>query len=221
MLRKFTVLLTLLSVSFLTEAQTVAVQGETLTLEKCREMALQNNKQLQVSREKMKAAGYQRKEAFAAYLPAIDFAGGYTYNQKKISIFDSDQLLPTKSFNLATQKYEFNLVKNPETGMPVKGPDGQYIPETVALIPKEAMTYDIHNVFFGAVTLTQPIFMGGKIVAMNRLTGFAEQLAEAMKDNEAENIVYAVDGAYWQVVSLEAKYKLAVSYVNQIGRAHV
>ena len=206
--------MTLLSVSFLTEAQTSAVQGGTLTLEKCREMALQNNKQMKVRQEKVKAAGYQRKEAFAAYLPAIDFAGGYTYNQKKLSIFDSDQLLPTKSFDLATQKYEFNLVKNPATGMPIKGPDGQYIPETVALIPKKAMTYDIHNVFFGAVTLTQPIYMGGKIVAMNRLTGFAERLAEAMKDNEAENIVYAVDGAYWQVVSLEAKHRLAVSYVN-------
>ena len=49
---------------------------------------------------------------------------------------------------------------NPETGMPIKGPNGQYVPSTVALIPKEAMTYDIHNVFFGAVTPTQPYIHG-------------------------------------------------------------
>lgn len=185
-----------------------------LTLEKCRQLALQNNKQMRIRSEKVQAARYQKKEAFAAYLPAIDFAGGYAYNQKNLSIFDSDQMLPTKSFDLKTGKYEFNLVTNPETGMPIKGPDGQYVPSTVALIPKEAMEFDIHNVFFGAVTLTQPIYMGGKIVAMNKLTGFAEQLAESMRDSEAENIIYAVDGAYWQVVSLLAKQKLAVSYVN-------
>lgn len=188
-------------------------QTQQLTLEKCRELALQNNKQILIGAEKVRAAGYQKKEAFAAYLPAIDFNGGYFYNQKNLSLFDSDQMLPTKTFDLATQSYQFNLVKNPYTGEPIKGPDGQYVPETVALIPKEAMEFDIHNVFFGAVTLTQPIFMGGKIVAMNKLTGFAEDLARAMHSNEAQNVVYAVDGAYWQVVSLEAKEKLALSYV--------
>ncbi len=195
-------------------AQT-APTGETLlTLEGCRELALKNNKQMAINNEKVRQAGYQKKEAFAAYLPSIDFAGGYTYNQKNLSIFDSDQLLPTKSFDLATQSYQFNLVKNPVTGEPVAGPNGQPIPSEVALIPKEAMTFDIHHVFFGAVTLTQPVYMGGKIVAMNKLTGFAQQLAEAMKDNESQNIIYAVDAAYWQVVSLEAKQKLAESYVN-------
>ena len=187
--------------------------GGVVSLDSCRQMALHNNKQMRIRAESVNMAHYQNKEAFAAYLPAIDFAGGYTYNQKKLSIFDSDQLLPTKSFDLATQSYQFNLVKNPMTGEPIKGPDGQYVPETVALIPKEAMTYDIHNVFFGAVTLTQPIYMGGKIVAMNRITKYAEEIARAMRNNEAENVVYAVDGAYWQVVSLKAKEELAESYV--------
>ncbi len=186
----------------------------TLTLEKCRSLALVNNKDMRMAQQRIKTADYQKREAFAAYLPALDFAGGYMYNHKDISIFSSDQLLPTKTFNPQTQSYEFNLVKNPETGMPIKGPDGQYIPSEVALIPKDAMTYDIHNVFFGAVTLTQPIYMGGKIVAMNKITGFARDLAMALHNNEAENVIYAVDAAYWQVVSLKAKYKLAVSYVN-------
>lgn len=185
-----------------------------VSLDSCRSMALARNKGLSIARAGIQKAEYQKKEAFAAYLPALDFAGGYMYNQKELSIFDKDQLLPTKTFNPATQSYEFNLAKNPMTGEPIKGPDGQYIPETVALIPKEAMTYDIHNVFFGAVTLTQPIFMGGKIVAMNKITGYAHKLAEAMHRSEAEDVIYAVDAAYWQVVSLKAKHKLAKSYVN-------
>lgn len=177
-------------------------------------MALNNNKKLRMQSERVKAAGYTKDEAFAAYLPAIDFAGGYMYNSKKISVFDSDQMLPVKNFDLQSQSYQFSVVKNPVTGEPVKGPDGQYIPDQVALIPKDAMTYDIHNVFFGAVTLTQPIYMGGKIVALNKMARLNEQLQTELKSNAAQDIVYAVDAAYWQVVSLKAKKKLADSYVN-------
>lgn len=190
-----------------------ARSADVVTLDSCRNMALRSNKQLMISRSNIDKARYQKDAAFAAYLPALDFAGGYVYNQRKLSIFDSDQLLPTKTFNPTTGGYDFNLVTNPQTGLPVTTPDGQYIPSTVALIPKESMTYDIHNVFFGALTLTQPIYMGGKIVALNRITRDAELLATAMHQAEAENVIYAVDAAYWQVVSLKAKYELAESYV--------
>lgn len=192
----------------------VSAQPAQTSLEECRKMALESNKQLMISRASIKKAGYQKGEALAAYLPAIDFAGGYTYNQRELSIFDSDQLLPTKSFDPSTGTYQFNLVKDPATGMPIKGPNGEYIPSTVALIPKEAMTYDIHNVFFGAFTLTQPIYMGGKIVALNKIARSAEELSQSMYENEVENVIYAVDAAYWQVVSLRAKYELAQSFVN-------
>ncbi len=196
------------------EAEEAPVLPGLTSLEEFRKMALDNNKQLMMARQRIRKAEYQKKEAFAAYLPGIDFAGGYLYNQRELSIFDSDQLLPTKSFDLKTQSYQFNLVTDPATGAPIKGPDGQYIPSTVALIPKEAMTYDIHNVFFGAITLTQPVYMGGKIVAMNALTRAAEKAAREMHIAEAENVIYAVDAAYWQVVSLKAKEKLAKSYVE-------
>lgn len=195
-------------------AEGAAAGSAVYTLEQCRSLALANNKQLMIARQSMDKAHYQNKEAFAAYLPALDFAGGYMYNQKELSIFSKDQLLPIKTFNPATNSYDFNLVTNPATGQPIKTPDGQYIPSQVALIPKESMTYDIHNVFFGAVTLTQPVYMGGKIVAMNRLTKYAEELAQQMHLSEAENVVYAVDAAYWQVVSLKNKRDLAVAYVN-------
>lgn len=213
------IVLALINVSIIVSG-TLTAKGQTapaaqaVSLDSCRAMALSNNRQLRARSEAIKMTGYQKKEALAAYLPALDFEGGYMYNQKNIAIFGSDQLLPTKTFDPATQSYQFNIVKNPATGQPVLGPGGQPIPETVALIPKEAMTYNIHNVFGGAVTLTQPIFMGGKIVAMNRLTHYAEKLAQAAKNAEAENVIYAVDAAYWQVVSLKAKKKLADSYVN-------
>ena len=213
---RFTVISVILSAALQGMSQEpgpVVAEGSTLTLAQCRDLALGNNKNLRRGAEELRAAGYQKKEAFAAYLPSIDFAGGYMYNQKELSMFDSDQLLPVKTFNIEKQGYEFNVVKNPMTGEPIKV-GGQFVPEQVAYLPKEALTYDIHNVFFGAVTLTQPIFMGGKIVAMNKITGYAEELAKSRLDYSVTDVIYAVDAAYWQVVSLKAKQQLAESYVN-------
>lgn len=199
------------------------------SLDSCRALALANNKELMVKAEKVRQAGYTKKEAFAAYLPGIDFAGGYTYNQKKLSIFDSDQHLPVGTFDPLTKGYKYEQATFPAMGadgkpiigadgkpvtVPLTLPDGTPIPAQTALIPKEAMEFDIHNVFFGAVTLTQPIYMGGKIVALNKLADINEQASIELKRNEEQNVIYAVDAAYWTVVSLKAKHELAKSYVN-------
>ena len=189
-----------------------SVANEPLSLDSCRNMALRNNKTMQIAQERLKAAEYQKKEAFAAYLPGFDFTGTYFYNQKEISLLSGDQMLPTKSFNPQTGQYDYNILVGAD-GKPVLTPDGQPIPTQVAVIPKEAMTFDIHNVFGGAVTLTQPIFMGGKIIALNKMADYAKDLAGEMQKTAEKEVVYAVDAAYWQVVSLGEKKKLADSYI--------
>ena len=191
----------------------IQVQGA-VSLDSCRAMALRNNKQMLINATRIEGAEYQREVARAAYFPSIDFVGGYTYNQKELSIFDSDQMLPVKTFNPATGSYEFTIAKNPITGKPITSPDGRPVPQEVALIPKEAMTYNTHNLFFGALTLTQPVYMGGKIKALNRITEYSTQMAEMQHQRDAEDIIYNVDVAYWQVVSLDAKERLAESYVS-------
>ena len=207
-MRKF-----LLSVVFLS---VLPVAGHCeVSLDSCRRMAIANNKEILQQQIKIEQAGYQRKQAEAAYLPSFDFEGGYIYNQKKLSLVDGDQLLPTKTFNPATGSYDFNLVKDPATGLPIMH-DGSPIPSQVALLPKSALTYDIHNVFAAAVTMTQPIYMGGKIRAMNNITHYAEELAKNMRDTKVQDVVYSVDEAYWRVVSLVAKKKLVESYLKLV-----
>ena len=196
----------------------VVGQGEALaqvSLDSCRRMAIAKNKEIIQQQIKIEQAGYQRKQAEAAYLPSLDFEGGYIFNQKKLSLVDQDQLLPTKSFNPATGTYDFNLLTDPATGMPIMN-NGQPIPSQVALLPKSALTYDVHNVFAASLTLTQPIYMGGKIRAMNNITHYAEQLAQSMHSTKVQDVVYSVDEAYWRVVSLVAKQKLAESYLKLV-----
>ena len=195
----------------------LAMSAQVVTLDSCRHMALRNNKEIQQSALAIEKAGYQRKEAAAAYLPQFDFTAGYIYNSRKVSLIKEDQMLPTKSFNMQTGQYDYNLVIDPRTGAPLQV-DGQYVPSTVALLPKSGLTYNIHNLMGGALTVTQPIYMGGKITAMNQITELAQQLAHEMRESKIEDVIYNVDAAYWQVVSLCAKQQLAQSYVSLVQK---
>ncbi len=198
-------------------AISVMALAQVVTLDSCRNMALRNNKEIQQATLGIEKAGYQRKEAAAAYLPQFDITAGYIYNSRKVSLIKEDQMLPTKSFNPQTGAYDFNLLIDPATGYPVQV-DGQYVPTTVALLPKSGLTYNIHNLMGGALTVTQPIYMGGKITAMNQITELAQQLSREMRESKVEDVIYSVDAAYWQVVSLCAKQKLALSYVDLVQR---
>lgn len=187
-----------------------------VSLDSCRNMALRNNKAIRVAVENVRGAGYLNKAAKAAYLPGIDFAGGYIHNQHGISLLGESAKLPTMSFDPATMGYKPNILTGPD-GRPVVDPKtGSMIPTEVAVIPKEAMEFDTRNVFAGAFTLTQPVFMGGTIRAMNQITKYAEKMAEAMHNNAVQDVVFAVDEAYWQVVSLKEKKKLAESFVQLV-----
>ena len=67
-----TILAALLAAGSLS-AQDTTAPSAAMTLEQCRELALQSNKQLMISRARIQKAHYQNREAFAAYLPAFDF----------------------------------------------------------------------------------------------------------------------------------------------------
>ena len=207
--------LTILAVCLCAAASPAAAQR--FTLDSCRNMAIHNNKAVRMAEEGIKGAGYARQASKAAYLPGLDFAGSYMYNQRNIELLGENALLPTMSFDPSTGSYVYNAVTNPQTGQPVIDPSsGMPVPSQVAVIPKEAMSYDMHNVFFGAVTLTQPVYMGGQLRAMNEITKYAEKLAQSMRNSAVQEVVYAVDAAYWNVVSLQHKKVLAESYVSLI-----
>lgn len=80
----------------------------------------------------------------------------------------------------------------------------------------DALRTDTRNVTAAALMLTQPIYMGGKIVAYNKITNYAEQIADAQADIKVQDLVVQVETAYWQIVSLESKRELALSYKSLI-----
>ena len=172
---------------------------QTLTLEECRNLAIQNNKELQISGQKVKAADEERKAAFTKYFPQLSAMGGYMWNQKDINLLDMDALSAKLGSALGP------IAQLPVFGQLLGGVD-------------EMQHLDVQNIWVGGVSLVQPVFMGGKIVSYNQITKYARKLAESMNDLQLQEVIYKTDETYWQVISLVNKKKLADAYVNLLRK---
>ena len=197
-----------------------------LNLDSCRALALRNNKQMSISRVKQEVAANVRKAARTKYLPHISALGGYEYTSKEISILNNDQKEALNS-----------LGTNLKDGIVSKvGPYAQILP---AALQQQlgtdlnqlagflnmggqnivnAFRTDTRNMFAGAILVTQPVFMGGAIIAMNKMADAGEQLAANSAEAKRQATLYEIDQAYWQVVSLRHKQKLAQGYLDLVKK---
>lgn len=199
----------------------------TLNLDSCRALALSNNKELRMSKEKVNAAHYQQKAAFTNFLPKIDMMGAYMRTEKEISLLSDDQKSAISNIGTAVapmgQKLQQILSSDPSLApllTPLQSVMGT-LPGALNQVGQgmvDALRTDTRNMFGGMVTLTQPIFMGGKIIAYNKITKFAEQLAESQHATELQDVILNTDQAYWQVISLVNKKKLAESFLELVKK---
>jgi len=200
-----------------------------LQLEDCRQMALTHNKSIQMAQESVKAATELKKAAFTQFLPNFSANGAYTWNQKNLSLLSEDAYLPVYNMSASGAiNYQGSWNNSfSSTGVPLDANNNPFNPKTnpekiqwknYALLPKSALEYDINNVFAGSVGFTQPIFMGGKIKELYNIAKYGESLAEAKRESKVTDLLLEVDEAYWRVVSLENKVKLAKEYRNLVAQ---
>jgi len=217
-MKKVFLLTFLLSFTFTVKAQSF------LSLDSCRALALANNKDLLISNEKINAAYYQRKAAFTNYLPNFSATGAYMRNQKEFSLLNNDQkaTLSGLGTNLAgpIQQAATEIVTaHPELKPLIASLSGKLGAALPALDQAgnslvDALRTDTRNVYAGAITLTQPLYMGGKIRAYNKITKYAEELAQEQHHGGMQEVIMSTDQAYWQVISLVNKKKLAEGYLK-------
>ena len=190
---------------------------DVLSLEDCRRLAVENNKKLKIADEEVKVSSAQKAEAFTKYLPSIDAMGVYMRNQKEINLLAEDAHLPVGTIEDGKFTFRPDQLMVGADGKPVMV-NGQYVPKDYALLPKDAMTVDERNLGVVQVGLTQPIYMGGKIRAYNQIAGLSEKLAKSKRAQELQNVILSTDEAYWQIISLVNRKKLADKYVETLKK---
>lgn len=217
----------------------IANGQRTLTLDECRQMAVENNKDLKQAETKMVMSGYDKKIALANYFPNISAQGAYAYNSSDVALISDETSGRLKNLgttvNSAAQSFQQSLM-NAITSNPkalaeyLKSPMWQTVTGALSqldlseginaigeAIDKE-LHPDMHNLFIGAVSVRQPVFMGGKIVAANKIARLAEELSKTEYDQRYQEVVLGVDEAYWQIVSIANKKKLSEAYADLLHK---
>ena len=249
-----------------------SAQQRRLTLQECRDLAVQNSRTLEQSRTELEMAGYDRKIAFANYFPNINATGAYLHNNRNLSLISDKgstvlrnlgsaaQLAAAGSIqnafgsvlsqignnaggllDAAVQNFQQMIASNPAAMAELAGSplwqsvvqalgnadanalmqsllSGVNMPSISGPVNElgksidDALHLDISNMYVGVISLQQPVFMGGKIVLSNQMARLAEELARSRYDAGYADIVVDVDKAYWQIVSISAKKKLAGNY---------
>ena len=196
-----------------------------LSLDSCRQMALLNNKQLGVSKLKQEVAANMRKSARTKYLPHVSAIGSYQYTSEPISILSETQKAEFSNLGTAigaglSQSMADLMTKIPNLAavMGRVGPVTEQMLNGLGQKIVDGFDTDTRNMFVGSVMLTQPLFMGGSIIAMNKMADINEKLAANSMDARRQAIIYRLDQAYWQVVSLYHKQQLAQSYLDLVKK---
>lgn len=174
--------------------------GNSWSLDSLRARAVSNNKSLLMAGQKKVAASYTRKSAATNYLPKVSATGAYMYTSRELSLLSDEQK---------------HTLSNIGTGLSAMVPNLAPMSSTINSVGQgvvDALHTDTRNAGIVAVTLTQPIYMGGKIRAYNKITLYAEEAAGTLYDKELQDIIVDVDEAYWNLVALYSKKKLAEGY---------
>lgn len=203
-----------------------------LSIDSCRVWAIENNKSLRISREKIRKAAEDRQAAFTNYLPDFSATGAYLHNSRRLGLVSgADQAaigalgsgLGEAFTGIGESVGALAQFAYQATQDPVFLQIAQQIQNGMGTLPdlqglSDALNPDIRNLYTGVVSVTQPLYAGGKIAAYHRLTKYAEQLAGTYYDTEMQHVILGVDEAYWQVVSLAGKRRLAVSYLGLLNK---
>ena len=197
-----------------------------LTLDSCRAMALRNNKQMGVARMKQEVSANLRKSARTAYLPKVNAMGGYIWTSKEMSLLNDEQKVMLSNMGTNTAAKLQDALSPLVATLPVEtqAKMAQGMAQFAGTLNNvgtsivDGFRTDTRNMMAGAVTVTQPVFMGGAIIAANKIADINEEMAANSLEMKRQNTLFNIDQAYWQVVSLRHKQTLAESYLALVKK---
>jgi len=215
-----------------------------ISLEQCKQMALEHNQKVLIAGEQVGAAEAIKKSAKTQFLPSLSANGMYTRTNKKFSLLEKDMLIPVipwtavdpstgglnsgilsptlpdgspnPNFNPSVFGNTFAI--NPGTGQPYTDADGNPVFKDYAYIPKDKAEFGAKNIYMAGLTLTQPIYLGGKIKETYNIARYGESITKANESLEKTEVLYKTEESYWRVVAGGEKVKLVMSYINLLEK---
>lgn len=189
---------------------TTATAQEQLSLQKCREMALEFNQDMKVASKTIDRANAEKKSMRTLYLPKVTGSGMLAYSSSE---YKEDIYMPTYTPDLTTGQLTPNVIVNPATGAVVTDANGTPLFNMYAYLPLEV---SLNGAYLAGIDLEQPLYTGGKIMAANKMANIGVEMASQNLELQHCNTIVEVDQAYWLFVSVNEKVKLAKTAVDML-----
>lgn len=82
------------------------------------------------------------------------------------------------------------------------------------------MELQMRGTYLAGLTLNQPIFAGGKIIAGHKLAKIGEECAQETRRKTQMDIIAEADNAYWTYIAVGEKVKLLEAYQKQLDELY-
>lgn len=247
MVKHYTImkLKTLIILLFLTPA----VWGQdTLSLQECRRLALQNNLKVKIARENVAKATSLKKFAKTYFFPSFSATGSYRRVGSNFSLLNESMFLPVVP-NEARNNHggldQEALDNNPqlaqatfaeivpytddagnilldESGEPIMGPkldeNGDPVFKQYTYLPQDEVTIGSKNLFMVGANMNQTVYAGGKVRKTHEAAQINEKIARNKQEMKTADILLETEESYWRVISVKEKVKMAREYKSMLQK---
>ena len=168
-----------------------------MTLEDCRRQAVEYNKELKKADYQIQEAVSNQKTARTAYLPSVSAKSSIMYMPDMENISMPGSFLKTAVSAEAAQNGEFSGISDvwsPGINLPLEN----------------------LSVFTGQVSVTQPIYVGGKINYSNKQADAGIDIFKYNYNIKYAEIIEQTDKSYWNLVSISSNTKLLEKYIEML-----
>ncbi len=179
-----------LFIAFLFLATSTVLNGQSLTLDECRQLTIRNNQTIKQSVLDVQKAEQTSMEAFTHYFPNVSASG--------IAMKANDYLIKGNIPQMNLPVYDGN-------------PVNLLNPTQFAYFPGASLNLlDYMNT--ASVVVTQPVFAGGQIYNGNRLARVGSEIASERMNADTRDQLLTTEKYYWTLAGLIAQRKTIKAY---------
>ena len=171
-------------------------QSRTLSIDSCKNLALQNNKTIKNADFEVKSSLETKKSAFTNYFPKVSAMG--------LAMRSSDYLIKGTIPSMNLPVYDGNPA-NLATATQYA-----YIPS----IPIKALDY----INMASISVAQPLYAGGRIVNGNKLAKIGYEVSQVKKQMSTTEVLVKTENLYWSTIALQDKLSTLYSYEKLLNQ---
>ena len=202
---KKTIITTILSL--LLGGFAVKTVAQSLTLEQCRQKALEYNKSLSSAKIRLEQTTFDMKSYKANFFPQFNLLATDFYSTARGDISIDGGHLPIYNFVESAGQFLPNVTVNS---------DGSYTLNQYADFPSQQMKWKLKNIFIGGISVMEPLYMGGKISTAYNMSKLGVNMAnENIRLTESE-VLAGTDEAFYLAVKAQDVGDVARSYKTML-----